>query len=41
MADLTYREALRRALYLDPDHAESRAQLALLDRARGAGTGAA
>ncbi|MFN8623108.1 MAG: CheR family methyltransferase [Chloroflexota bacterium] len=29
------RAALRRALYLDPDHAESRAQLALLDRSHG------
>jgi chemotaxis protein methyltransferase WspC len=29
------RDALRRALYLDPDHAESRAQLALLDRSGG------
>ena len=31
------RNALRRALYLDPGHAESRAQLALLDRPRSRG----
>lgn len=31
------RNALRRALYLDPSHAESRAQLALLDRPRSRG----
>lgn len=35
--EVAARNALRRALYLDPGHAESRAQLALLDHPRGRG----